>query len=212
MIDTVTLGNGVTYRVGENSRQLPDSLEVTTANNQTLVNLNYYYDANANVQEITDLLDGTYTIDSMIYDGLDRLKTANGYWGTGSFNYDTMGNILNKQVGSESLTYHYNPATALLESITGGKNYLFDYDYRGNVTENGYRPFTYNLANQMTDSNGISYLYDAHNRRVKKTVDGKTTYSIYSKGGQLMYLQKDNGDHMDHLYLNGKLITTVESR
>ena len=211
-LNTATLANGVTYQVGENNRQLPNSLIVSSASGVKLSNLSYYYDANANIEEITDLVDDAYTIHGMKYDGLDRLTDANGYWGTGKLTYDTMGNILTKKLGSESLTYQYDSATKILESVTGGKDYLFSYDVRGNVVENGYRPFTYNLANQMTDSNGVSYIYDGHNRRVKKTVEGKTTYSVYSNAGTMLYLQKENGDHMDHLYLNGKLVTTVESR
>lgn len=36
---------------------------------------------------------------AMQYDGLDRLDVANGAWGSGSFDYDTLGNLTYKSVG-----------------------------------------------------------------------------------------------------------------
>ncbi len=211
-VNTITYGNGVTHTATVNTRQLPQSLSVQNATGTALSNLTYGYDNNANVEDIFDAIDPTYDI-SFEYDGLDRLTIANGYWGSGSFSYDAMGNILTKQLGSHSLTYDYDAATKMLDYVNGSKYYAFSYDSRGNVMANGHRDFIYNLANQMTSSSGISYVYDGFNRRVKKTVNSESSYSVYSNGsGKLMYRQKANGDHVDHLYMGNTLIGTVESR
>jgi len=63
----------------------------------------------------------------------------------------------------------------------------------------------YNTANQMVSSSDGSYLYDGHNKRVKK-VDGQgISYSMYSKVGQLVY-RKVNGVDTDYYYLGNKLV------
>ena len=81
-----------------------------------------------------------------------------------------------------------------------------------NIIENGYNPFTYNIGNQLTQTNGISYKYDAYGRRIIKSKNGKNSFSFYNKDGLLLYRQKENGDHIDYLYLGKDLVTTVESR
>jgi len=63
----------------------------------------------------------------------------------------------------------------------------------------------YNTANQMVSSSDGSYLYDGHNKRVKK-VDGQgISYSMYSKAGQLVYRKVNNID-TDYYYLGNKLV------
>lgn len=208
-LDTLTYANGVTYTTDLNSRQLPDDMYIKRGST-TLSDLSYSYDKNLNVTDIYDGLNSTYDI-AMTYDALDRLKTAEGYWGNGSFSYDALGNITSKVLGDHSMSYHYD-SDNLLSWVMGSKNYVFEYDSRGNVLENGHRSFNYNLANQMTSSGGISYVYDGYNRRVKKTQNGKSDYSFYSQDGTLLYRQKSNGTHVDYVYLNKRLVTTVETR
>jgi len=210
VIKSFEYGNGVFHETRLNSWGLPEESS-DSLNAAFLQKLTLEYDQAFNLEAVIDGVDDNYSI-AMSYDGLNRLKGVDGFWGSGELNYDGSGNILEKQLGEEVLTYHYDPNTHNLKSVTGQKNYSFDYDSRGNVTANGKRNFKYNLANRLTESGGANYRYDGHNRRVKKTVAGKTTYSLYSLSGKLLYLQKESGDHVDHLYLGDKLTATVESR
>ena len=209
-LDTITYGNGMTYSTTVDDRQLPRDMYVSNANNERLSDLVFSWDKNANITLIQDLVNPQYTVD-MDYDGLNRLTQANGYWGNGSITYDTVGNIQTKNLGSQTLTYHYDTRNRL-DHVTGSKPYTFSYDPRGNVTTNGNRAFTFNALNQLTGSDAIGFEYDGHGKRAVKTSGGAASYSVYGLNGTLYYRQQPNGDHVDYLYLNGRLVTTVESR
>ncbi|MDN7127090.1 RHS repeat protein [Pseudidiomarina sp. 1APR75-33.1] len=142
--------------------------------NSHVVNLSYTYDANHNIQSIIDGVNGTHSVTGLSYDGLDRLVAATGHWGQGSFSYDSNGNIITRQLGSASGTYHYDNAKRLTH-ISGSTARNFSYDNRGNVISNGQRSFSFNRAGQISGSGGITYRYDGHGRRVAKTVSGSTT-------------------------------------
>lgn len=210
MVNTITYGNGMTYATNLNDRQLPSDMYVRNQDNDTLSDLVFSWDNNGNATRIQDLVNSQYTID-MEYDGLDRLTDADGYWGNGVMTYDSLGNIRTKNLGSQTLSYTYNGSNRLA-SVAGSNPYTFSYDVRGNVTNNGNRSFLFNLSDQLTSSSGISFEYDGHGRRVAKTEGSETAISLYGLDGTLLYRQKPSGDHVDHLYLNGHLISTVESR
>ena len=64
----------------QNYRLLPTTLKTTVMRNGAAVNLidiEYAYDAAANVQNIFDYRDST-KLRSMTYDGVNRLRTATG--------------------------------------------------------------------------------------------------------------------------------------
>ncbi|TQV76453.1 RHS repeat protein [Aliikangiella marina] len=205
-----TFGNGATYSATQNSRLLPTAMKLHNGAGTQLAAQRFEWDSNRNIDRILDDVDSQYNI-NMTYDGLDRLVNANGFWGTGTISYDSLGNIRSKIMGSQSLTYNYDSLNRL-SNVSGGVTRSFSYDSRGNVINNGVRSFTYNLGNIMTDSGTLNYVYDGHDRRVSKTKDGKTEYSFYSQSGTLMYRQKSNGDHSDYIRLGDRLITILESR
>lgn len=163
----------------------------------------YGYDANNNIEAITDLVASNRSV-SMQYDGLDRLDSATGAWGYGSFDYDVLGNLTAKTVGSTTSYYNYNTTTNRLSSVTGGYN--FSYDDRGNVSHNGKRAFTFNRANQLVGSGNVSYVYDGYNRRVRQQTAAGTNYSLYNSGGQLMLRQNAAAMRTFALYLGKDLI------
>ena len=110
----------------------------------------------------------------------------------------------------DNLSKKDNTALNRLTSVNGSgaaaKSYSsFDYDTRGNITNNSHVEMSYNLANQMTAALGKSYSYDGHNRRVKVAGDGDTRYYFYSQSGQLL-LSEDNGVQTNYIYLGSKLI------
>ncbi len=205
----ITYGNGVTYSSTQDVRKLPSNMYLAL-NGSYLYDVIYGYDENSNVSYITDNIDHYYSLD-LDYDGLNRLITANGYWGNGSLVYDTTGNILEKQLGSQSLHYSYDTLNRLM-SVSGAKSYQFGYDARGNVTSNGNNTFFYDAANTLTIAGNKQFKYDGNGNRVSKTSSGNTSYSLYDQSGRLIYRQKKNGDHVDYIYLGRELLTTVESR
>ncbi|WP_220783452.1 hypothetical protein, partial [Shewanella sairae] len=146
-------------------------------------------------------------ITNMSYDGANRLLSADGKWGSGHYRYDGLGNITSRSISGSVIHYHYNSLNRL-DRLTGAYRYNYTYDARGNVTHNGRYPLTFNQANQLVTAKGISYLYDGHNRRVKKDDD----YSIYSQAGQLLHRRNVDNHKIDSVYLGKQLIADIESR
>ncbi len=209
-VKTIEYANGTSYEITQNHRKLPQNVYLTDGQGSLLADLIYGYDKNSNIDWIQNGLNSAYDID-LGYDGLNRLISADGSWGTGSIVYDTANNITTKTLGEYSLFYWYD-GNNLLESVTGSKNYSFSYDSRGNVTDNGNRDFNFNALNQMISSSGIAYVYDGHNRRVIKQKSDGAEYSVYGLDSKLYYRMKANGDHIDYLYLNGNVVAIIESQ
>ncbi|MFC4701393.1 hypothetical protein ACFO4O_14585 [Glaciecola siphonariae] len=44
----------------------------------------------------------------MTYDALEQIATASGSWGTGSFSFDSLGNVRSKRIGGRTITVNYN--------------------------------------------------------------------------------------------------------
>jgi RHS repeat-associated protein len=128
-----------------------------------------------------------------------------GTWSTvGDMNYDAMGNITKFNFDGGQINYYYDN-TKKLSSTSGSVSYSMGYDSRGNVTSNGNKSFSYNLANQMTVGDGNSYSYDGYDRRVKAIDSKGTRYSFYSQSGQLVFEQV-NGVNRDNYYLGTQLV------
>ena len=200
LVHRFNYGNGVAFSQTLDNMQRPmDLLNAKAGHNKT--SHSYRYDGNHNVSDIFDFLDRSKDI-KLTYDDVDRLDTASGSWGNGSFSYDSTGNLLTKHLGTQQLVYGYDPLTNRLSTVTG--NYNFGYDDRGNVTSNGHRSFVFNRANQLTSSGAVSYVYDGHNRRVKKNTT-TASYSVYNKSGQLLLTDGPQGITR-YIYLGSKLI------
>lgn len=130
----------------------------------------YAEDAAGNITQIHDTLDATYNRD-FGYDDANRLTQANtgtSLWGTGSYQYDAMGNITSLHLGPRSLSFSYDGTTPKIQGLY--------YDALGN--ENAvYNPGD---GNQTT-------VYDARNlvRQVGSTRyggDGGHTYEYDGRG------------------------------
>ncbi|WP_306523865.1 RHS repeat domain-containing protein [Rheinheimera sp.] len=194
------LGNGMLFSQQLDHKFRPYERLVKQGSSQKVAQ-RYNYDSNNNIDVIYDLVNTGKTV-RMSYDELDRLETANGYWGNGLFVYDALGNIKNKNLGTQQLTLSYDVTKNRLQSVTGG--YSFGYDDRGNVNNNGKRTFTFNRANQMQTSGAVNYQYDGHGRRVKKT-STTTSYSVYNNAGQLLLTDGPQG-LTRYIYLGKELI------
>lgn len=208
-LDSFTFGNGLTYKRTLNSEQQPYELTVKQGSNYKS-RQRYLYDDNNNVDYVYDLTDRSYDID-LGYDDLDRLEVASGKWGSGSFSYDDLGNLLTKKLGSQSLTYHYDTSKNRLSSVTGAASYNFQYDTLGNVRNNGRYGLIFNRANQLTNAKGNAYVYDGHNRLVKKVSGGTNVYSVYGMSGTLYYLEDSQQKKTDYIRIGSELVAKDDS-
>jgi RHS repeat-associated protein len=176
-------GNGVSTTLAyhpQNRRLLSRS---TAKDGTTLQNFTYAYDLVGNITSVSDPQDGNQTFG---YDEQDRLTTASGPFGTFTFIYDSIGNLLfNPLVGS------YTYPSSGLGSVrphavsTAGPN-TYSYDLNGNlkaVTGNVSRSFSYDQEQRLTGvtTNGVAttVTYDAVGMRATKTV-GTTTIEYRS--------------------------------
>ncbi len=210
-LTSLNYGNGVTHTTTLNTLNQPINI-VDAKGAITPMNLSYEYDNQSNITKLTDNINSAYSLTALTYDGLDRLTSTTGGSGIGSseLKYDALGNITEYSSKGSKLTYAYdrtlNRLTGVSDSI-GSKNYNFigGYDARGNVTYNGNRSFDYNLANQMFESEGNTYLYDGFNRRVKTTDSKGTKYSMYSQAGKLLYRETQDGP-ISYIFMGSKLV------
>lgn len=86
----------------------------------------------------------------LIYDGFDRLDNicnGNNLF-IGDLNYDSFGNIEKFDLIVGMINYMYD-VNECLYFIFGMRVYIFIYDDRGNVEDNGFDSFMYNLVNEM---------------------------------------------------------------
>lgn len=217
--DSFVYGNGLNHKTTLDYRQ---RVETMSDSRTGFVALSYTYgrDNNGRVSSISDNRNHAYSLTSLSYDGLGRLRRTTGNYGIGSsvMDYDDIGNITFYSSLGASYLYDYNPSTKRLDGVVGtgvtAKNYSFQYDAQGNVSNNGNRNFIYNLAGQLISSGEYSYQYDGFNRRVKQTDAHGTSYSFYSKSGTLLYRETASGG-INYIYLNKRLIAqegVVESR
>ena len=150
------------------------------------------YDAGGKITSISDSAvsgnNRTYG-----YDGLGRLITATGPWGTGSYVYDPLGNLRQKKLGSRTVNLAYDNYNRVSQSADTGVSgtRALAYDARGNVTSLGSMAFVYDYADQPASVSGStngSYTYDGNLKRVKSVANGKTIYNVYNVSGKLVHI------------------------
>ena len=202
MVSDYTLGNSVVHSVSLNARGLPAIWADTGVARDV-----YAYDANGNVTGITDEQQGVNR--SMPwYDGLDRLRQANGSWGAGSFNYDALDNLRSSTVGGRSLEHVIDTATNRLIGLSGTQNMAIGYDANGNVSARGSQGFGFDLGNRLITAVGkASYAYDGHGRRnLSWFSDGTYRHDAYTQDGKLRLWWKLGQGAKRFAYLGDKLI------
>ena len=175
---TLTLGNGVitTYTYDPNNYRLKTLKTVKGAT--TLQDFVYTFDAGGNVTGLTDPQQGNQTF---TYDGLERLITAVGTYGTLTYGYDQIGNLTSNSRNGGTYTYPTSGSSSVRPhavSTAGGDTYA--YDANGNMISGAGRTITYDYENRPVSitKNGstTTMVYDGDGGRVKKTVnDGSAT-------------------------------------
>jgi RHS repeat-associated protein len=144
----------------------------------------YTYDLNDNVSKIAYdkymNADDTSLTQSFTYDGLNRIISANGSYGSKTYEYNHFGNLTKK--GEINLTYGDSAHPHAVTGTSTGKTYT--YDSNGNMTNRNGQILTYDSYDQLrrVETSGKpteQYTYDHTGTRVKKTrSDGVIVYNI----------------------------------
>jgi len=158
----------------------------------------YSYTPAGDIEEIRDELRAiTYRYG---YDKLHRLRseTNTGFFAPIIYEYDALGNITSRTVGTNTWVFAYDgPRNHAVNEVSfNGKDYTYKYDENGNMTrgfdftdplEVGKRTINFNADNlpkRIKYTKGSAeiitrFLYDGDNVRAKKVADGgSTTYYV----------------------------------
>ncbi|MGC1122709.1 MAG: RHS repeat-associated core domain-containing protein [Candidatus Methanofastidiosia archaeon] len=184
--------------------------------------MSYQYDPVGNVTQLGygRLRDTQWVQSSEVfaYDGLDRLVSAQGDYGSLTYSYDGVGNRLSQN----ELTYTYNPMNELL-SITDGA--AFTYDGNGNTLTKTRGTdawsYTYDERNslvQVEKNRQVigQYRYDGNGFRIEKTEGGgpsqyQTSIYVYSGPDVIYEKNVDTGQVATYVYgPDGKITKNVD--
>ena len=169
------------------------------SNDKTLLERNYSYDKVSNISHIqTEKGSSSYQ-----YDQLDRLtqvkpESETTEQQTESYSYDAIGN----RTGSAQQPgeWLYNNQNQLVKWGEGKQQTNLTYTPNGQLSteENANKKlsYSYNAAERLSkvsnDAGELArYEYDPFGRRISKTVNGETTYYIYSSEGLIAELDQN---------------------
>jgi RHS repeat-associated protein len=161
-LESHVLGNDVTTQI-----DLDERLRVQRIHSQEVLDLGYSYDAGGNVTAIVDGLDSSNSIHMTgagAYDGLGRLVSATGPWGSAQYSYDEFGNFRQASVGSVDLFYGMDIRNRLvsvreLRVGNGSVEHRLDHGLQGNVHARQRRMFT--EQGFLSQVERTSFRYDA---------------------------------------------------
>jgi RHS repeat-associated protein len=155
---------------------------------EVIQDLNYTFDATSNILQIEDQREvsperlATLATQNFIYDDLNRLIQASGYYGaageqgTINFAYDSIGNMESKtssDVSSQNLgTIEYGK-NAGPHALTSAEGISYTYDANGSLKSRGDLQFEYDYKDRLTrvtppDGSEVEFVYDYTGIAVKK--------------------------------------------
>lgn len=232
-LKSIDFSNGMKVDYSLNSRKLPEKVQAFSFGKN--VDLEYKYDLNGNVTDVTDHLFQNKS-KKMKYDGLDRLVEADGVWGNIVYEYDELSNLARKELGDDVVNFHYDVETNQLTHVDD--IYLL-YDIYGRVINDGKNQYYYDFSDNLVQArngfqnNQLSYDYDSNNRMVlRESSRLLATYSdlktaevvhetveigqdrfVYSSDGRMLYEEKNFADLVrSHIYLGTKLVGFLDDR
>jgi RHS repeat-associated protein len=185
-------------------------------------------DNNGNLLLGVTIINSVQFEDQYSYDSLNRLTAVNEYLngntfsGKQEYDYDRWGNRTLKPGASLGTYKEFTVNTANNRlGVPASQPGTMAYDAAGNLTNDTYTGTgnrTYDGENKITSAWGGNnqaqlYGYDASGQRVKRTVDGVTTWQVYGFGGELLAEYPANGaatsPQKEYGYRNGELLITA---
>lgn len=152
----LTFGNGAVKTMTFDSRYRPTENKLTLSST-TIAEYDYDHDDAGNVTEIHDAVNSAYNRD-FAYDDLNRLIAANtgtSLWGTGSYAYDTSGNMTSLSLGTwRNLTFSYSGTTSKLSTVNSTS---VSYDSAGNEDSaiSARNLLSFNEGHMVYDGRGV---------------------------------------------------------
>ncbi len=186
LLQKLTYPNGVSAENTFDNVHALSTHAIKNSSNVVLDTLTYVYDKNIVIDTINSTRDGG--LHNYDYDGLDQLTTVTHPAGYGIANetylYDKVGN---REEPSDLNIYQYDNNHRITQS-PGLLQYT--YDNAGNtLTRSDGVVMTYDTDNRLITytkgATNTTYAYDAFGRRIKKMVNGVTTYFAWN-GNQLI--------------------------
>lgn len=183
------------------------------------------YDNGGNLLSINDTLDNQFDR-TMTYDGLNRLRAANGGWGAGEITYAAGDNIKAKRMGNTRLNYTYRTNVQQINSISGLDGFSstanYEYDVYGNIRRkaNNTQGWLYeyddasNLRTVLDTSNTTlrNYDYSGLRQRVRSVKSDETRIYVVNQQGQIVRERVTEGDkpNITNVYLGNRLVAELE--
>jgi RHS repeat-associated protein len=179
----LSYGNGTVQTQQYDQRYQMDTNALNGASG-TIASYDYAHDANGNITAIADLVNDGYNR-TFGYDDLGRMTAANtgsALWGTGSYAYDAMGNLLSSTLGSNETAFAYEEPTPKLTTVTTSAETIdVTYDFAGNETPKGTK---ISPRNHLVAYDGpvmrMDYGYDGRGVRTKRTEHDNTVPDLWT--------------------------------
>jgi len=222
-------GNGLTQSLAHDQDYLVTN--IGTAGTSSIVDLHYGYDFNSNITALDDL-DNIANDQSFGYDTLNRLEQGIGNYGQLDYQYDGLGNRVQKTIDDGVITTRasvYASASNQLGQVnidngTTQTQRVLGYDANGNVVldvraSGDVYDLGYNHANRYSvvtknASPRAAYLYNALGQRTAKFAIGTNTnindHYHYDKNGLLLGISTETGAiKREYIYLQGMKVASL---
>ncbi len=173
------------------------------------LNLGFGYDSRGNMTVLKNHLDQTKN-KTFSYNNVDRLKTFDGPWGAGRFDYYADGDRYRKVKGITTTSYGFS--SNRMSAATGS---TYSYNNDGDMTRAGsvyfdYTPFHWMWRVRANNSTLASFGYDANGNRVYKKVGSNTEIFLRGPDGNILAdLDGSGRSKREYIYLNGKMVAKV---
>lgn len=228
-LSSYTYGNGITQSTGYDVDYRVNTIDAQGSSN--LLDLTYDYWLTSNISDITDGIDSAKD-QSFTYDHENRLTVATGQYGQLNYQYDNVGNRLQKTqadgANTTTDTYTYDNVSNQLDSVasndgstTNQRDFL--YSATGNLIQDIKQDGTvldlsYNHANRYKELDQNTtlralYLYNALGQRVVKNAASVGTINDhyhYNEQGRLLAVTTTTGiPKREFIYLDNLQIAAL---
>ena len=175
----VHFANGTRTAYSYNANARLAGIKTTGISNEVYMDYGYKWNKFSEINEINDKIDDSLS-QTFGYDKLGQIKQAVGAYGTINYDYDTQGNLIEKEgvrynyshnaptTSSDGMTLEYNAYGARTRKQKGATEWIYEYDGRQKMT-------------RVTRNNVVvgKFEYDGFGKRIKK---------IDKDGNEVLYI------------------------
>lgn len=210
------------------------------AGTQAVITTTSTYSPGGHLAGLDTTTPGGATVSDYVYtyDSAGHLATETHHGQTWTYTYDKNGQILSATLAGSpaaSTSYSYDAqgnrtsagsTVGANNQLTSNKTFRYTYDAAGNLTlrtrisDGSTTAYSYDTRGRLVgvidrDGSGktvqtVGYTYDVFDRRIGKTVDGHTTYTVYD--GDHPWADYDGTGTLVARYLSGPLVDNLLAR